>query len=94
MHQSLLHKFIDKNPEHPIVSKLQSIARDATGTVSRNKEVSLTNLKYAFKTIVSHYLHRFNEDDKADAIANILFNESIFDKNSIQKVAHQVSRGI
>ena len=92
--QSLLRKFIDKNPEHPIVSALQSIARDANGTASRNKEVSLTYLKDAFKTIVSHYLHRFNEDDKADAIANILFNESIFDKNSIQKVAHQVSRGI
>ena len=93
--KSLLRKFTDKNPEHPIVSTLHSIARrDATGKSSRNKEVSLTHLKDAFKTIVSHYLHHFNDDDKADAIANLLFNESIFDKNSTQKVAHQITRGI
>jgi hypothetical protein len=88
----IVHSFIEQNPSHPVVKSLIGIASDRSGRVSNQTEID--NLTLSMKAIVNHHLRDMADEKKAGCTAEILFNSSLFDGSSIDKVAHKVAQGV
>lgn len=73
--QQVVSKFVRENPNHAVV---QSINRMASGRTP-NKDANIDQLKQSMRALVDFHLKRMVEEDKTDCVAEILFNESLFD---------------
>lgn len=89
--QQLLSSFIKNNPNHPVVISLTTMAQKQS-TTKDNLPAEL--LSRSMKELVNHHLRQLSEQNKADSVADILFNGEIFGKAATTKVARYIARGV
>lgn len=89
--QQLLSSFIKNNPNHPVVISLTTMAQKQS-TTEDNLPAEL--LSRSMKELVNHHLRQLSEQNKADSVADILFNGEIFGKAATTKVARHIARGV
>jgi hypothetical protein len=89
--QQLISSFVRDNPNHPVVTSLATIANKRT-TLDDNSPAVL--LSRSMKELVNHHLKQLSQQDKADCVADIMFNGDIFRKESTTTVARHIARGV
>jgi hypothetical protein len=89
--QQLISSFVRDNPNHPVVTSLATIANKRT-TLDDNSPAVL--LSRSMEELVNHHLKQLSEQDKADCVADIIFNGDIFRKKATTKVARHIARGV
>jgi len=88
--QETISKFVRDNPNHAVVQSIKSIASRR----NQNNKSNIQQLKDSMRALVDFHLTQMIEEQKADRVAEILFNESLFDDVAVNHTSRSIACGV